>query len=272
METHEIKKSDIDDFSKLKQYLIGQANAGTRLHHYSTYESLLSIIEGKSFRLSRLDLLNYKAERKIGYHYDMVNSYVISFTKAKESVSMWAMGKASGIKLRLSFNSKLFKECINNLYYDSQKTKPILLKTKHLIKLKTDLFDSIQLSDVAYLDKDTNKLRHSGGPINKLVVNDKLVNRMTGFIKYDAWEFEKETRLRVQLNNIQYYKEDNEKDNLPKYIYCGITEDLIKSFQITFNPWMGDLLKKEIQKSLESKTGFKIICKNSAHDGEISEL
>ena len=270
MEKMEFKKTDVTDHEKLKLYLIDKAESTQRLFHYTTFEALLSIIEGKTLRLSRLDLLNDKAEQKIGQHNDIIKSYIISFTKKKEYVSMWAMyGKSSGIKIRLDFSTSEFLKSIDKFYYDSEKTKLVTFdKTKKLFNLPDKQFNPIQLSDVAYLDKDKMKIRHNGGTINGLDVNDKLIDKMTGFIKYDAWEFEKETRLRVQLNRTA----TNTEEKLPNYIYCAISEELINSIHITFNPWMTPLLKKEIKKSLNSLCGFDVPCNDSADDGEITEL
>ena len=267
------KKTDrmqIVNIDDLKCFLIEQAYSSQRLYHYTTYESLLTIINGKSLRLSRLDLLNDKAELKLGFHDDVTNNYVISFTNKKEYVSMWAMyGKPSGIKLRLDFNTSAFIKCINNLFYDSQKSNSITKKKKKkLFNIPSDSFDQVQLSDVVYLDKDSMRLRHDGRLIKELSADDKIIKRMTGFIKYDAWEFEKETRLRVRLHENRDMKICNNRD----YIYCGISDDLIKSFRITFNPWMSPLLKEEVRKSLCSVSGYEIQCKDSDDDGEISEL
>lgn len=270
MDKKKQQKNDVTNYENLRSYLIDQAESSQRLFHYTTFEALLSIIEGKTLRLSRLDLLNDKAEQKIGQHNDIIKSYIISFTKKKEYVSMWAMyGKSSGIKIRLDFSTSAFLKSIDKFYYDSEKTKLVTFnKSKKLFDLPDKPFDPIQLSDVAYLDKDKMKIRHNSGVINGLDVDEKLIDKMTGFIKYDAWEFEKETRLRVQLNKTV----TNTEESLPNYIYCAISDELIKSIHITFNPWMTPLLKKEIKKSLNSLCGFDVPCDDSADDGEITEI
>ena len=62
------------------------------------------------------------------------------------------------------------------------------------------------------------------------------------------------------------------EENIPKYVFAGINEELIKDFHITFNPWLSAEMKEEIQKSINSLAGFEIKCDSSQHDGEITDL
>ena len=183
---------------------------------------------------------------------------------------MWAMyGKASGIKLRLDFDTKLFVNNLDSFYYDSgKKNKLAIFRVNNLLG-PGYTNEPVKFSDVAYLDKKSMEIKHNTRPFPEtLLVDDNLIEKLTGFIKYDAWEFEKETRLVVQLRD-----DRNTIDKkLPERIYCGITDDLIKSFKVTFNPWMSPLLKEEIEKSLENIAGFKIDCIDSNDDGETTEL
>ena len=270
MERKTIKKAEVYSSDDLLSYLSHQAVNNKRLYHYTTFEALLSIIKGRTFQLSRLDLLNDKAEQKLGFHDEIIQNYVISFTKEKEYVSMWAMyGKASGIKIRLDFDTKLFVINLNSFFYDSDKKNKLIISRVRNLLGPGYTYEPVKFSDVAYLDKKIMELKHNTKPFSKnLSVDNKLIEKLTGFIKYDAWEFEKETRLVVQLRDDQ-----NTIDRkLPEHIYCEITDDLIRSFQVTFNPWMTPLLKEEIRRSLENIAGFRIECRNSNDDGEISEL
>lgn len=270
MDKKSIKKNEVYSSEDLLVYLSDKAKENKRLYHYTTYEALLSIIKGRSLRLSRLDLLNDKAEQKLGYHDERLKNYVISFTQEKEYVSMWAMyGKASGIKIRLDFDTKCFRNCINDFYFDSDKKNRLSFYHVNALFGKGDASEPIRFSDVAYLDKANMILKHNTRSFSSdLYVDRNLIDKLTGFVKYDAWEFEKETRLKVQLNEDRYSIDRK----LPEYIYCGITEDLIRSFHVTFNPWMTPILKEEIRKSLHGVAGFEIECSDSVDDGEITEL
>lgn len=263
-----IAKKDVKNVEDLQEYLQDQTTKETNLYHYTTYESLIYIIENKSFRLSRMDLLNDKAEIKIGHYEENEQCYTMSFTREKEYISMWAMyGKPSGIKLRLDFPRKLFLESINNnFFYDSKLHERIPI-TSYTAKGPFSKKEFL-VSDVVYLDKTSNELRHKENEFQSIKTDQHLINKMTGFIKYDAWEFEREIRLMVRL--IEHYHDNNRF--IPTHIYAGISRDLINSFHITFNPWIPQELKDEIKYSLKHISGSDIICDNSQNDGEIAEL
>ncbi len=124
-----MNKSVVYSHEDLQIYLQEKAKESQRLYHYTTYESLICILKNKSFRLSRLDLLNDRAEQKLGNLDNETQNYIMSFTREKEYVSMWAMyGKPSGIKIRLDFPMKKFVETINNNFFkDSLKKEKIEL-------------------------------------------------------------------------------------------------------------------------------------------------
>ena len=89
------------------------------LCHYTTFDSLISILNNKTFRLTRADLLNDKCEAQL-YSKNTANSlYVFSMTNSIESVAMWKMyGCTSGIKLRLKFSKPDFLQCLYNFTKD----------------------------------------------------------------------------------------------------------------------------------------------------------
>ena len=261
-----INKGQVADARDLKQYLRQQANSNKRLYHYTTYESLLEIIKNKSFRLTRLDLLNDKAEKKLGFQDDSFENYVISFTQGKEYVSMWAMyGKASGIKLRLDFENVVFRK-IHPMAYITGKKNEIVPILDHVDTWSMNN-PNVVLSDICYVDKRTKALKHNTKPFD-FTASEYDLEEMTGLIKYDAWEFEKETRLKVQLSGSRTLKDYG----YPEHIYYSIPPELIKSFHVTFNPWMSKSMKEEIKKSLCSIANYNIPCDDSDDDGEISEL
>lgn len=261
-----ILKGQVFSLNDLKQYLRQEAKSNKRLYHYTTYESIIEIIKNKSFQLTRLDLLNDKAEKKLGFHDDSFENYVISFTQEKEYISMWAMyGKASGIKLRLDFDNAIFKNISPSIY-----TNPETMAMQHFYD-KADLWDmdnpNVVLSDIGYIDKRANKIKHNTNPFDFLPSKYDL-SSLTGLIKYDAWEFEKETRLKIRLSGDRTLKDYG----YPEHIYYSISDELIKSFHITFNPWMSNNLKNEIRKSLNALSGYELLYSDSGDDGEVSEL
>lgn len=260
-----INKADVRNIDDVRLYLKEQAKKNKRLYHYTTYESLLAILSSNTLRLSRMDLLNDKAEKKLGLIDERVQNYSISFTQKKEYISMWAMyGKPSGIKIRLDFDTTVLFNNNTQLYYDGEKKNKIPFP-KHHFEIKNGT-DRIVLSDVAYFDKENIKLKHNANPFQNLDFDESQTGKLTGLIKYDAWEFEKETRFNVRLGEYKL------NEDYPEHIYLGFGKDLVSSFRITFNPWMSSLMKEEIKKSLDALAATHIDCINSANDGEIEEL
>lgn len=182
----------------------------------------------------------------------------------REYVSMWAMyGKPSGIKLRIDFPSKLFNESINNnFYFDSNCMDRI-----SVYQMSSDPITKkdYKISDVICYDKSDNKLQYNTSSIDNLAVDDRVIQELAGFIKYSAWEFERETRLRVLLN-------DNNNDGHLQYIYARLNNQVIREFKITYNPWISSSLQSELQISIDRLAGCALSHNLSTNHGEIREL
>lgn len=263
-----MNKKDVKTCDELQQYLQEQSCKSDRLFHYTTYDSLICIIKNKCVRLSRMDLMNDKAEQTLGRQDQHLKNYIMSFTRDKEYVSMWAMyGKPSGIKIRIDFSRALFEKAINRNFYEDA----ALLKK---IPLETDKYPGnfnkkgYLISDVIYLDKSSYQLRHNEKEFSSIKADTLIINEMTGFIKYDAWEFEREIRLRALMQHDIH----RSLPDVPKYIFAKINEELIRDLHITFNPWISKELKEEIQKSADALASYHLSYSESQNDGEISEL
>ena len=246
-----------------------------RLYQYTTFDSLMSIIKNKAFRLSRTDFLNDKAELKLGNSDKAKHHYVMSMTESKEYVSMWAMyGRPSGIKVRVSFSRDIFLNIIDNLKDFSgfsQKVIPEYYIDEKGFLRKAELAtcdlgfveqkETIRFANVVYYDKRKNTLNLGGRPLTRYInFDEKKIDVLTGFVKYVAWEFEREKRLLIELN-----------DNSREYIFLPINNELIHSFEITFNPWMTNEMKETIKNRLNELAGVKLKYNDSINDGEIDE-
>ena len=181
---------------------------------------------------------------------------------------MWAMyGKPSGIKIRVDFSRAIFEDAIKNQFYEDS----ALIRK---IPLESDPYPGsfykkgFLISDVVYLDKASKELRHNERKFPSITADKIVIDEMTGFIKYDAWEFERETRLRALI----HHEPTKSLLDIPKWIFAKISEDLIRDLHIIFNPWMSAEMKEEIRKSLNSLAGCNLTYDNSQNDGEISEL
>ena len=162
---------------------------------------------------------------------------------------------------------------VNNKIYIGLTTSSLQLRWRrhvnesHMLKNTKPLYKKeLLLSDIVYLDKTKNELVHNEKSFQNIKATKDVIDDMTGFIKYDAWEFEREVRLRVLIRH------ELISGDVPKYIYAAITQELIRDFHITFNPWLSTEMKEEIRKSLDTLAGYNLSYNNSQNDGEISEL
>ena len=265
-------KRDCTTPELVMKYLSVQNKMPRELFHFTSYQALLSILRNRSFRFSRMDRLNDKAEMKLGLEHEHKRSYVMSFTEETERVSMWTMyGKSIGIKLRLGFSRESFAEQFkeNNVFFRDNEgyEQSIERHFKPLIPIKK--YESqTQLSKVAYYDKK-QKIIYDSGPSYPfpIEVNDKAINELTGFVKYSAWEAEHEIRARALLD---YNIADLEKKEID-YLYMKLSDKLIRSFRITYNPWVSEELKREIANSLNGLAGTELVYENSSLTGQVDE-
>lgn len=248
------------------------------LYHFTTFESVLSIIKSKSFRLTRKDLLNDKAEKHIGNEELAKHQYIMSMTEEKEYISMWSMyGRPSGIKIRLGFSAKEFlkviepftnwnkfkQDVLHVLYVDGD---GILIKPEDaIVNLWEMPYESFKFACVAYLNKDTKNLEYKGKQLTTQQIDELNVSLLTGFVKYDAWEFENEIRIVINPDTTQMREKELD------HIFLPISDALIKTFSITFNPWMSQDMKNIVKTQLNAAANCELQYKDSNHDGEVDE-
>ena len=119
---------------------------------------------------------------------------------------------------------------------------------------------------MVYYDRKKRAFRVEGSPIKTITVNDNMIQSLAGTIKYDAWEYEKETRLAVVLHHD--HPDTPQKDI--KYIYAGLNDEFIKSTKIRFSPWISDDVQNELSKSIKDLSGYNLDCRRSDLHGELS--
>lgn len=252
--------NDISDVRDLKNYLINKQNSNMQLYHYTSIESLIHIITNRSIRITRYDLLNDKAEMKLINNTGKDVDYIMSFSNnVREYVSMWQMyGDSKGIKVRIGFPESIFKKDINDSFYlDANKTKKIDIFSEDFIGISKKNY---LISDVVYLDNDKNEFRYNTRSIRNVIVDDRTIKELSGFVKFDCWEFEKERRLKVRISGI---------DLNPNYIFANISEELINNMSVTFNPWISDNFKNGLINMLNTIAGYELNYFDSKHKGEI---
>ena len=258
--------NDITSFNELVEKVFSDKSG--ILYHHTSYESLVMILKGRSFRLSRYDLMNDIAEKELSRCQDGDSRYIVSFTGAKaESVAMWALyGKKSSLKLRLSFpRDTLIKSVRNNFYFDPQLTNRIPIWDTNTINRDASK-KGFSLSDVVYFDRDKKQFRLSGKPITSFETSEQMIADLAGTIKYDAWEYEREARLSVVL-----HQEPSSLSEIT-HIYAGLTDDLIQKMTVTYSPWISETLFQVLSENIDALAGCKLTHKKSTLHGEITEL
>lgn len=168
----------------------------------------------------------------------------------KENIGMWSLyGQPweSGVKVSLE-RSALTKwiKSIDRVYYADPETK--LVDKENFCDL--DKYHKPFFSVVAYTnneDKEKNETEQLsvGKAKNSILKEIYSDERLTCYIKNQAWSYEKEVRLRVEL------------DNPFPAIALKIPENLISGIVVTKGPrFKGDLeesIKKEIPYSIKTE-------------------
>ena len=260
-----IAKASVNGVDVLHEYINEQMKGRKHLYHFTTYENLVSILTQRCFRISNMNLLNDKAEKTLTKNGRNENSFIMSFSNSeKEYVSMWAMyGKPSGIKLRIDFPLSSFESSIdNNFFFDGDGKREIPIAWQRIAPVTKKGF---LISDVIYFDKKNVLLTTYQRPFENLPVDENVINSLAGFVKYDAWEFEKETRLRVVL------RDDTGQCNV-SHIYAGIDDALVSEMGVCYNPWIADSLRYELIRSIDRLAGHPLHHTLSQIHGEIDEL
>ena len=251
------KVTEIDDLIPYLENRFRRIDGKTMLHQYTSIQAALSIIQDHEFYIgspsNMNDLLEYQ-------HFDSGKWDDIFFTcfmeYKTESIAMWsqyAQPWDSGIRLSLPAGKiKEWLSSVKTVYSADPSTKK---KDGHF-KLEANKFiKSIHM--VAYtneddIDKSNEKeIITVGKAENNMLENLYNKEKLCGYVKNSAWDYEKEIRFRIQIDN-----EDDDSSNVKiKAIRISIPDDVIKSIEIMKGPrvpegstqWkkLVDLLKKE---------------------------
>ena len=263
-----MKFEDISNFEDLNQFIFDKQTG--QICHYTSFESLIMILKNKSLRLSRYDLMNDIAEKELSKCTDGDCRYIISFTGTKkEYVAMWALyGKHSSLKLRMDFNRQSILKTVNgNFYFDSEKKQRI---NYGIESVPSDFTKKrFTLSDVVYYDRQKNRFKCYDKPLRMIEVNQERISRLAGTIKYDAWDYERESRLAVVLHKNQTDITDFQQLT---HIYAGLSDEFIKGLTITYSPWINNTTFEVLKSAIDSLAGVPLTHKRSSLQGEITEL
>lgn len=242
------------------------------LFHYTRYDALKCIIQNRSLRLSRVDLLNDTVENNKIIDLWKNKVFVVCFTYHRyESPFFWKMySKGSNEGVRISFSRDFLKDL--TIHSDDKcATAPL----KPCKRTEFNVPHSLQVNSKSWGIFDYTILDVMYADRNQKIGYDENTQ---GRIKYHEWDLEKETRLRVavrpkfdevKLNRryqIEYIPPENE------YLYAKLPEECLRSMTVTLSPVADDGLKENIEQLLKDNNliDFVKINTSSLH-GEIKE-
>lgn len=233
-------------------------------HHYTDLESVIKMIDSGYFHLTRGDstAMNDQHEwQEKGSHETWKRTYIGCFAFGEsENMAMWGLYSLPWEDaVRISIPRKAMTNWINNTHniysvsFHNGTCERNLLPAQAVVKLSDIVYiNGKRYSDSSKLFWNDKSLALSDTP--ELIGIDQRAD-MTGFIKNDAWRYENEVRVHIQLEN----KVSTDK------IAIKLSGDIIPSMTITAGPYFsGDLLqriKEKIPQIVHEKqtnqSGFK---------------
>lgn len=229
---------------------VRSAQQHKEVHQYTTFAALEKIVGNKSLRFTRLDLLNDAIEDRLIIELWKSKVYVSCFThRNHESYFFWksyAKGSTDGV--RLTFDEPLLSKL--SLFYPDEKCNERQLEICKKTDLDVDFSPNIDSDfwgiydyscvDVIYLQRNQH---------------DAVGFNFQGRVKYTEWDQECETRLRVAVrpkgresilkhNRYRYCRPNNE------YIYARLTDEILRSMQITLSPFANAELQRKVERLL----------------------
>ena len=273
------------DLSEIKKNLEKAAKAQQRLYHYTTLAALLEMVNSGCLRFSNVAYLNDKKEEDFSHGRHL---YIMSFTGENEYTSMWSIyGEEKEIKIRMDFPVRDFLSCFDkrNVYNREEnynwKTRQkeenwisSFCNTKKLIDIPTNPL--CELCYVMYMNKEETQLCVNVPKHIEIEASEENRTKLAGFYKYDLWEYEHEIRAVINASSADVssvIKKTSEDGALqfayPRYLYLRMTDGFFKDVNVTFNPWMSELMQQELAEILNKKG---ITCRPSEFDSQIGKL
>lgn len=246
----------IDNAYDLKTYL--QYYGGIRdnkgfLHHYTSLSTIISILKNGTWHLSQASCMNDILEFTNGDKSRWSKLFFTSFMREDdESIGMWSMyGQPwdKGVKISIPKNI-----AVDWLIREDIRVSEVDCRTKNKKReISESLYLQPFLSAVAYAN--TDRINHKG-EVEEVkygtVKNSNLTECthdpiLTGYIKDEAWAYEKEIRLCIEFRNVPNFKR----------IALNIPDEVIDNIILTPSPlFKGDFLNelsREIERQCRTK-------------------
>ena len=227
--------------SDLLEFLKKKGMNHNYYHHYTSLESVIKIIASEFFLLTRgtATCMNDQQECLAKGSQELWNqTYIGSFSYGdSENMAMWGLYSLPWEDaVRISIPKSAMLKWISGIDQVYKVTLPILEKEE------ISPLPRVVLSDIVYTNGKQNDIT------SKLYWNNSSIRvnenqfygidyrpEMTGFIKNDAWRYENEVRIHIQL----------QRDIQSERIGINIPPEVIDSLMITAGPYFsGDLLSR----------------------------
>ncbi len=224
----------------------------SQVFHYTSLSSILNIIKSGYWIVKSPEKMNDKFEYQNWEQKCWHNIFFISFMmEQKENIGMWSLYAQpweSGVKVaidKIAFNKWIRKT--KEVYDANPDTYEVYDKTVFCVgKDVTIKSHTIAYSDFEAYTKSHNETLHFGKTSNNIIKNATGVPLLAGYIKNDAWDYEKEIRLRFVVN----------KNINCKAVAIKITDELLDSIEIVKGPrFQGNIeevIKAELKKEIPS--------------------
>lgn len=239
------------------------------IHHYTTFKALESIIGNHSLRLSRIDRLNDTVE----------NSRILDLWKSKVFVSCFT---------HCDHESYFFWRTYTDRSLDGIMISVQTLALTDLTLHADEKCEQEPLSNCTRTNLNSSfspKLSaESWGIYDYSCVDISYVSRnesideedsFQGRIKYNEWDMEQETRLRVAVRptcleimseggTIKYCTPEDE------YIYAKLSNACLNSLKITLSPFANQELRKKVKQLLKKNGLSDVQIVESTLTGELN--
>lgn len=223
------------------------------LYHYTTVESLIKICQNKTWLLSNAIKMNDLVELNYGDRNQWAHLHYSCFSsEEKENVGMWSMYSQPWEKgVKLSFPAKAVYEWIKKTTQLLQFNPITMQKMNSIFTLEPS---QLRLTAVAYsnydsLQKGESEITRWSNQENNLLHQVVHQYSLTGYVKDQAWSYEKEFRIVAQLKEAHY----------PFRLALEIPDWLLAQLVVTTSP----LFEGNLQDIMKKETGLTITTESS---------
>jgi hypothetical protein len=244
-----IKFTDISNVNELIAYLENKVKGESTqkkdkiryVYHYTNIKSVIGILQTKFWHLNLPDNMNDGLEVQNSCQNKRNNFFFSSFMlDSTESIAMWSMYAQpwiDGIMIRIPVES--FKK-----WTKSKFTVCVVENKKVILDRDITELSSLKSYAVVYcLEGKNHDELYCGGGKNVKLKGVKYNKKTSGYVKDYSWNYEKEIRLRVDLNTPKSYDK----------IAISIPDDVLDSIEFVTGPrFEADLLSR-IHKEADPK-------------------